>query len=202
MPSVVKRSERRVCFGHCICLLQLRYEPGSQSRVTSALDGKGHEPRVRKARLRSVVLHLQKAQRGFSPLPVAPVEVPVAEPVVGGAVSVLPGGRAEAPGFSCSPTYPTHRTGKSWRPCQPPPAYLWVRYRCCCACAGRVIMVPLATSIATIVVRMESPPHRSVLVRNAPAREGFLVHSIFSRNGCGAAARLVRQGDPSHGRAR
>jgi hypothetical protein len=37
------------------------------------------------------VLHRQKAQRGFSPLPVAPVEVPVAEPVVGGAESVFPG---------------------------------------------------------------------------------------------------------------
>jgi hypothetical protein len=122
--SVVKRSERRVCFGHRICRPQLRYEPGSQSRVTSALDGKGNKPRVRKARLRSVVLHLQKAQRGFSPLPVAPVEVPVAEPVVGGAESVFPGGGRKHQAFPARRHTPTHRTGESWRPCQAPPAFV------------------------------------------------------------------------------
>ena len=70
------------------------------------------------------MLHLQKAQRGFSPLPVAPVEVPVAEPVVGGAESVFPGGRAVAPGFSCSLTYPDSPDWRVLAPCQPPPAFM------------------------------------------------------------------------------
>ena len=51
-------------------------------------------------------------------------------------------------------------------------------------------MIPLATSIATIVVRMKSPPHRSVTYAytNAPARDGFLVHSpIFKTRGCDTA---------------
>jgi hypothetical protein len=43
---------------------------------------------------------------------------------------------------------------------------LWVRYRLLLRQRWQVIMVPLATSIATIVIRMGSPPHRRVTYMN------------------------------------